>query len=408
MSKFLAELYGSPSSSDDEEYASSNDEFMSMEEQRALYRSLSEEAVEESENEDVDDDPSRPSLSATNVEELISSGCSAPKKASFKNQLKRSKSRKRHSSESKIIIEVQEQVEEKDDLAPIMDRKWNSIYENHFENFQNRGTMIRKLPLQYVELEKMSFEKVSYVSDDFQNHDIMKEKSQTTVSANAARIDSSILIACPMMPYIFYASGVKDGKEYPTFIAYDSKVKKWSNFTEIYYGMQERFGRRFFNFIPAVNKDTILVSLGDALFCFDFHTSFILCDPDKFLVKEPHNELSHWRKTSLSLKTKEVVETTNHSYSYYGNRVWIFGGRNVHSGVLTNQLVECTIAVSPSCVKRERIYGSDPPLPRENHAQCQIGNDVYIYGGNYMKPHQLLNDLHVFNTMIMPFLLNIP
>ncbi|KAG2370641.1 hypothetical protein C9374_001005 [Naegleria lovaniensis] len=235
-----------------------------MEEQRALYR---EERDDEEKN-----------LIMITKEELLSGQnvLSMPKKVSFKHKIEKKKRNPSH-HESFIIQE-----EEQQDFiqAPTqMDKKWNHVYEN---NFEKSMTMIRKLPLQYVESDKMSIEKLNNILNEHSNN--IKTNAKSEEPTLSIMKDSTHLIACSMMPYIFCANGPKDGKEYSTFLVYDTTLKKRYNLTEIYYGLQEHFRNRCFNFIPFVIKDTILVALGEALFCFDFDNAFIWYRPQQLLV----------------------------------------------------------------------------------------------------------------------------
>ncbi|KAL9641594.1 hypothetical protein ABK040_013513 [Willaertia magna] len=129
--------------------------------------------------------------------------------------------------------------------------------------------------------------------------------------------------------------------------------------------------------------------------------------------QQPTTEVKYyWKKITeiehLNYGKTQFKQTINHSCSNIGSTVYVFGGRDVNTRRLVNQLTSCSISEggvrnryrnSPHTLvlQKKIINVSGAPCPRENHAQCCVGDCIYIYGGNFNNENQLLNDLHCFN-----------
>ncbi|KAF0974401.1 hypothetical protein FDP41_006433 [Naegleria fowleri] len=400
MSDYLKALYGEEEEYDD--YDSNEEDYDEDPYLEKEDDDNQEEVVENvdpqqdsNESEEVHHSHSIPSELGSNMTSW-SSCLLFPPKPSFKNHVRSLSKQKKVEHHERVIEYIGEEEVEKykekyfnnHDLE-----RWNSTYQN---TIMEKTSMITKVPIRFIESHKLIYEKVDHVL----GRKPMKPRGavQDKVVDLGYDLALSNMVGCLFSNYIYLSGGEKDGNSYSQTIVFDIHNKKWINFSEIYNNCFGYWNRQW-PINPPHSKDHILVSLSGYLIWSSWNECLYLQPPAQ-LIEGNIFFSKQW--DSVSMQTLDTIEhTTNYSHSSSQNKFWIFGRRSLKSKQVTNQLVvgELTRATSYSITLVRKLVPSDgAPLPRENHAQCQVDDKIFIYGGNYMETHQLLNDLHVFNA----------
>ncbi|KAG2375327.1 hypothetical protein C9374_009950 [Naegleria lovaniensis] len=394
MSQYLAALYGDDDDNEDEYYSSSNDEDSYSDQDP--YNENQEELVTSEENDEtVPYEPTSPKFSG-----LITSWSHPqlfPPKPSLKNivpSLSRSKKKPERVIEY-IDQEEAQQYQDKMFHSQQQLEQWNHTY--HKFTMNEKTSIITKVPVRYVESHKLIYEKVDHLSSTAKTSKSSRDSIQAKVVDMSYDLALSNIVGCLSSQYIFLSGGEKHGNAYQQILAFDIHNKKWHNFTEIYNGYYSYLCRNdIIN--PPPTKDHILVELSGNLIWASWTNFFFIRSPSLNLEGAAFSR--QW--CPVAIEAYDTIDyTTNYSYSTFQNKFWIFGGRSLETKQVTNQLVEFELgrASYTSIGLKQRLVSSErPPLPRENHAQCQVDDKIFIYGGNYMETHQLLNDLHIYNT----------
>ncbi|KAF0975002.1 hypothetical protein FDP41_005755 [Naegleria fowleri] len=439
MSRYLESLYGNSSDDDDQEddYSGSEEEqVLTLEEQRKMvygYNEVDQEGQQEHDEEMNDDDA---------IDQLQQQFRST---STLRSKTKIDLPKQKKQEPEKLIVYVEEKKKE--------ELNWDKTYESlskrkiHLKRFQMRDLEAHKLHYDKIDYPT-SFEKTAEVSDDENsdsdsaedgNHDeengetsSKKPKKKISKGFQQKIVKQNIDLSLSKMAgciaggnLIVLSGGSKDGKLYSQLVAYDTKNERWIDLKERMFeqhallkdaGMSSSF------LFPPPMSGHVLTVLGEALIWYDCKKTalalrfFMDLTKQKWRPRKPDDTkmIPKWLKIDIN-DSNVIKDTQNHGSCLTDNGFWIFGGRDVNSNMVTNQLILCEFEKERYNYYNRQHYSDDNvgyhmtrkvivaknmPLPRENHAQCTVDRNLYIFGGNYTTKDHLLNDLHVFNPTI--------
>ena len=407
MSSYLDALYDDSGSDYDEDY----EEGMTVEEQREAFYAQNYDDDEQEEEEDQ----------VSSLQKFNTNN-----RATVKQTIQVAPKEKKKEKGSNVIIVVEEASKKKKGID------WDQAYKDLTERSvkQIRFTMrdVEAHKLHYDRLfadyhdkeESDSDDEDSEEEDDDEERKEEKAKKQrkkiqemfrqNVVRQKAFELDLSRMAGCISGgSIVFLFGGSKNGKLHSQFVAYDQKYNHWID-------IKKKFHEKHANdrsvIFPHAMENAVLFTSGDTLILYDCQRTFYVFKNYLGLVRKVPQKSTTilppiFERYGVEMK-KEIKETTNHSHSVIHNTIWIFGGRDVSTKSPVNQLVRCEVVVQRGTgyyhraetyfMSRDVIIGKGAPVPRQNHAQCSVGINLFVFGGFYISKDQLLNDLHMYDT----------
>ncbi|KAG2392548.1 hypothetical protein C9374_011273 [Naegleria lovaniensis] len=424
MSRYLESLYGSDDEDDD--YSGSEEEAMTLEEQRKLFYGNDEDDQEEGQDDDVEEDT---------IDQLQQQFRST---SALRSKTKIEVPKQKKQEPEKVIVYVEQKGKE--------ERNWDQTY----ESLSKRKIRLKRFQMRDLEAHKLHYDKIDYPTsfektaeegessdsenEDDEDHDgetsSKKSKKKSTKVFQQKLVKQSIDLSLSKMAgciaggnLIVLSGGSKDGKLYSQLVAYDTKNERWIDLKERMFEQQTLLKDSGLNtqflFPPPMSCHALTV-LGEALIWYDCRRTALALRFFMDLTKQKWRPrkvddtemMPKWLKIDIN-DDGIIKETQNHGSCLKENGFWIFGGRDVNSNMVMNQLIRCEFEKERYNYYNRQNYSDDrvgyhmtrtlittkngAPLPRENHAQCVVDHNLYIFGGNYTSKDRLLNDLHVYN-----------